>query len=166
MRRRTLAFLPVLVMATACSMVPGVAPAGGGADPGGARAEPAPAPANPAAEMRPDLLAIDPAQAAPGDVVALTFPEETTRGILFVLEQRVDDGWLARFFLTSNGPGAGWEMSWHPAAAQGIAVEDIGVGGIGPDNVPIPEVAEPGDYRICTANAGADFCAAIEIVAP
>lgn len=155
----------MLVMATACSLVPGAGgAAGGGADPGAAGV--APAPANPDAEMRPDLLVIEPAQAAPGDVVALTFPEETTRGILFVLEQRVDDGWVARFFLRSNGPGADWEMSWHEAAAQGMAVEDIGVGGVGPDNVPIPEVAEPGDYRICTGNAGADFCAAIEIVAP
>ena len=126
----------------------------------------APAPANPDAEMRPDLLVIEPAQAVAGEVVALTFPEETTRGILFVLERQVEDGWVALFFLRSNGPGAGWEMSWHAADAQGMAVEDIGVGGIGPDNVPIPEVAEPGDYRICTANAGADFCAAIEIVAP
>ncbi len=116
--------------------------------------------------MRPDLLVIDPEQAAPGDVVALSFPEETTRGILFVLEQRVDDGWVSRFYLTSNGPGAGWQMSWHAADEPGMAVEDIGVGGPGPDNVPIPEIAEPGDYRICTANAGADFCAPIEIAAP
>ena len=156
--------VPVLVLATACSMLPA-----GGAG----RAEPAnpgvapPAAANPDAEMRPDLLVIDPVPAAPGDVVALTFPEETTRGILFVLDQRVDDAWVARFYLRSNGPGAGWEMSWHAAAdGQAMAVEDIGVGGPGPDNVPIPEVAEPGDYRICTGNAGADFCAPIEIAAP
>ena len=58
-------------------------------------------------------------------------------------------------------------MSWHAAgAAEGMAVEDIGVGGPGPDHVPIPDPAEPGDYRICTGNAGADFCAPIEIVAP
>ena len=143
-------------------------PAGGagaaGADPGVPGV--APAPANPDAEMRPDLLVIEPAEAAPGDVVALSFPEETTRGILFVLEQRADGGWVALFYLRSNGPGPEWEMSWHPVGGQGMAVEDIGVGGPGPDNVPIPEVAEPGEYRICTGNAGADFCAPIELVAP
>ena len=144
-------------------MLPGGAGVGG-ADPGAAGA--AQAPADPDAEMRPDLLVIDPAQAAPGDVVALTFPEETTRGILFVLDQPIGDTWVTRFYLTSNGPGAGWQMSWHPVVEQGIAVEDIGVGGPGPDHVPIPEVAEPGSYRICTGNAGADFCAPIEIVAP
>jgi len=123
-------------------------------------------PPNPAAEMRPDLLVIEPTTAAPGDVVALTFPEETMRGILFVLDQRVGDGWVTRFYLRSNGPGAGWQMSWNAAgAAEGIAVEDIGVGGPGPDHVPIPEPAEPGDYRICTGNAGADFCSPIEIAA-
>ena len=115
--------------------------------------------------MRPDLLVIEPARAAPGDVVALRFPEETTRGILFVLEQRVEGGWVALFYLRSNGPGPEWEMSWHPVGGQGMAVEDIGVGGPGPDNVPIPEVAQPGEYRICTGNAGADFCAPIELVA-
>ncbi len=30
-------------------------------------------------------------------------------------------------------------------------VEDIGVGGPGPDRVLVPEVAAPGIYRICTA---------------
>ena len=146
------------VLATACSMIPGGGAAGGG-EPGGVGR----VPANPDAEMRPDLLVIEPAKAAPGDVVALTFPEETTRGILFVLDERVDDGWVTRFFLTSDGPGAGWERRWSPANAGGMAVEDIGVGGPGPDRVAVPEVAAPGAYRICTGNAGADFCAPIEI---
>ena len=145
----------MMVVATACGMIPGGA--GGGL---------VGAPANPAAEMRPDLLVIDPTTAAPGEVVALTFPEETTRGILFVLEKRVGDTWVNRFYLRSDGPGEGWQMSWHAAdAAEGMAVEDIGVGGPGPDHVPIPEPAEAGNYRICTGNAGADFCAPIEIVA-
>jgi len=149
-------------------LLPGGGTTGGAAaHPGGAGAGLVGQPPNPAAERRPDLLVIDPAQAAPGDVVALTFPEETMRGILFTLDQRVDDGWVTFFYLRSNGPGAGWEMSWEAAgAAEGMAVEDIGVGGPGPDHVPIPDPAEPGDYRICTGNAGADFCAPIEIVAP
>jgi hypothetical protein len=47
-----------------------------------------------------------------------------------------------------------------------MAVEDIGVGGPGPDRVPIPDVAEPGSYRICTGNAAENICAPIEVVAP
>ena len=115
--------------------------------------------------MRLDLIVVDPIAAVPGDVVALTFPQETTRGVLFVLERQVDDGWELQFYLTSDGPGAGWERTWQPARAEGLAVEDIGVGGPGPDRVLIPEVAEPGSYRICTGNAGDEFCAPIEIVA-
>ena len=126
-------------------------------------AEPA-GPADPAAEMRPDLLVVDPQVAEPGDIVALQFPQQTTRGILFVLEQRVGETWALRYYLTSDGPGPDWRLSWQEAGAQGVAVEDIGVGGVGPDHVPIPEVAEPGDYRICTANAGDEFCVPIEIV--
>jgi hypothetical protein len=151
-----------MVLATACSMIPGGGAAGGDGEPGGA----AMVPADPDAEVRPDLLVVDPTTAAPGDVVALTYPQETTRGILFVLDQNVDDAWITRFFLTSDGPGAGWERTWSPADAGGMAVEDIGVGGPGPDRVLVPEVAEPGAYRICTGNAGENFCAQIEVVAP
>jgi len=116
--------------------------------------------------MRPELLVIDPTTAAPGEVVALTFPEETTRGVLFGLEVQDGDAWRPVAYLTSDGPGAGWERAWWPVDAEGMAVPDIGVAGPGPDRVVIPEVAEPGAYRICTGNAGADFCAPIEIAAP
>lgn len=119
-------------------------------------------PADPNAEIRPDLIEVEPQVAAPGDVVSLTFPQETLRGVLFVLEERVRDGWALRYYLTSDGPGPGWRLSWH-TADDPMAVEDIGVGGPGPDRVPIPETAEPGAYRICTGNAGDEFCAEIEI---
>jgi len=116
--------------------------------------------------MRPDLIVADPAVVSPGGVVALTFPEETSRGVLFVLEERADESWAHRYNLSSDGPGPGWQMAWHLPNEQNIAFPDIGVGGAGPDRVPIPETAEPGDYRICTGNAGDEFCAPIEIVAP
>jgi hypothetical protein len=116
--------------------------------------------------MRPDLIVADPERVEPGGVVALTFPQETARGILFVLEERAGESWAHRYNLSSDGPGEGWEMSWHLPNADGIAFPDIGVGGGGPDRVPIPASAEPGDYRICTGNAGEEFCTPIEIVAP
>jgi hypothetical protein len=139
----------LVLLATGCSVV---SPSAAGA------------PANPGAEMRPDLIVADPAAAEPGEVVALRFPEETTRGILFVLERRVGDAWELWYYLTSDGPGPGWERTWQAAGAHGLAVEDIGVGGPGPDRVLIPDVAEAGTYRICTGNAGADFCTPLEIV--
>jgi hypothetical protein len=122
--------------------------------------------ATPDARVRPDQIVVDPDRAEPGEVVGVSFPDEMTRGILFVLEQQTANGWLPAFFLTSDGPGEGWEMTWSPPGGAGLAVEDIGVGGPGPDHVIIPEVAEPGMYLLCTANAGDNVCTQIEVVAP
>lgn len=120
-------------------------------------------PADPEAQMQPELMVADPVAVSPGGVVGLTFPAGSNRGVLFVLEQRVGDSWAHRYDLLSDGPGAGWQRSWHPVGAEPIAVDDIGVGGPGPDRVPIPETAEAGDYRICTGNAGENFCTPIHI---
>ncbi len=123
-------------------------------------------PENPAAEMRPDLIVAEPSEIEPGDLVALSFPDETARGILFTLDREAPDGWRTLYFLTSDGPGPGWEPTWTRAGGAGLDVEAIGVGGIGPDRVPIPEIAEAGSYRICTANAADVICAPIQIVGP
>ena len=94
-------------------------------------------PENPAAEMRPDLIVAEPSEIEPGDLVALSFPDETARGILFTLDREALDGWRTLYFLTSDGPGPGWEPTWTRAGGAGLDVEAIGVGGIGPDPVPI-----------------------------
>jgi len=122
------------------------------------------APADPEAQLRPDLIVAEPVQVRPGDVLSLTFPAETTRGVYFVLESQAAGAWVHMFDLTSDGPGPGWQRRWMPAGAEGFAVEDIGVGGPGPDRVVIPDVAEPGTWRICTGNAGENICTTIEIV--
>jgi hypothetical protein len=137
-----------LMLVSACSLL----------DPPAARG-----PADPDAVMAPDLITADPAVVAPGGVVGLGFPEDTTRGVLFVLERRAGDAWDHRYNLLSDGPGPDWQRAWHPADEGPLAVEDIGVGGPGPDRVPIPEVAEPGDYRICTGNAAPNICTPIRI---
>lgn len=153
MRMSVVRLVPVLAMGlVACStLVPPPAPAIG-------------EPADPAAALRPDLIVAEPIQATPGEVVALTFPAETTRGIHFVLERLVDDVWVYEFDLLSDGPGPGWERRWIRAGGD-LAIEDIGVGGVGPDRVVSPEVAAPGGWRICTGNAAQNICTTIEIVA-
>ena len=123
-------------------------------------------PENPGAEMRPDLIVAEPVQVEPGGIAALTFPALTTRGILFTLDLETAGEWRTVYFLTSDGPGPEWERTWSRAGGAGLAVEDIGVGGPGPDQVLIPDIAEPGSYRICTANAAEVICAPIEVVAP
>ena len=150
-RRMLLATMPLIVLG-ACSMV--LAPS------------PPDAPHDPEAQMRPDLIVADPEQVAPGDVLTLTFPAQTLRGVHFVLESQSGGAWVHMFDLVSDAPGPGWPRDWSRAGSDDFAIPDIGVGGNGPDRVLIPDVAEPGTWRICTGNAGENICTAIEIVAP
>jgi hypothetical protein len=116
----------------------------------------------PSPSMRSDLLVLVPETAEPDDMVAMRFPEGTGRGVAFQLDQRVGDEWVARYWLTSDGNG-GRPVS-VPVGTEGYGTTDVGVGGRGPDHVMLPPDVAPGNYRICTANAGSDFCAPIEVV--
>lgn len=127
---------------------------------------PAEGPFDPDAEIRPDLMVIQPAQASPGQHVELLFPQETTRGIGFVLEERVDDGWEVGYFPSvpdredAGGPGGSWLTPDNPDRDDW---PDIGVEGPGPGFTLIPEPASPGEYRICTAIQPDSFCAEFTI---
>jgi hypothetical protein len=125
---------------------------------------PAGTPHDASAMFRPASMIVEPESAAPGQEVELRFPDEMTRGVWFVLEQEVGEAWVHRYDLTSDGPGPDWMITWHVAGQEGFAVDDIGVGGPGPDTVRIPDVAEPGSWRICTANAAENVCVRIGIV--
>jgi hypothetical protein len=118
-------------------------------------------PPEPEPQMQPELLVLDPATAAPGQLVAMRFPEQTSRGVAFQLDRRTADGWVPVAWMTSDGNGG--EPTTVPAFAEGYSVHDVGVRGPGPDHVRLPDDVPPGDYRICTANAGEDFCAPLEI---
>lgn len=102
--------------------------------------------------------------AAPGDIVELTFPTEMTRGIHFVLEEEAGGTWVYRYGLISSGEGAG-PGEWFVPGDDDVAIPDIGIVGLGPDRVVIPEPATPGSWRICTGNAVQNVCVPIEIVA-
>lgn len=113
------------------------------------------------ATVRPDLMQIDPATAAPGDIVDLTFPGRTERGAFFVLERRTDSGWSATHILTAlwfAGRGRTWVRFDEP-----IGMEDIGRSGIRPDRIEIPRTAAAGEHRVCTANARANICVELSI---
>jgi hypothetical protein len=111
----------------------------------------------------PVLMEAQPNPARPGDVVDLTFPLETGRGVAFMLEEWTGEEYVRRYYLISVPAGMGSAPTWFDVD-DNVGWEDIGIGGPGPDQVVIPEVARPGRYRICIANAGEDFCAPIEIV--
>lgn len=118
-------------------------------------------PPEPEPQMRPGLLVLDPSRAEPGQLVAMRFPEQTPRGVAFELHRRTGDGWTPVAWMTSDGNGG--EPVTVPAFTPGYGVNDVGVGGPGPDHVRLPDDVSPGDYRICTANAGEEFCAPLEV---
>ena len=112
----------------------------------------------PEPEIRPDLVRAAPSSARPGQEVDLLFPEETGRGIPFFLEREVGDGWEQVALMTSDANGARYQQTVVlPDDEYGWI--DVGVRGPGPDAVVLPDELTAGDYRVCTANAGANFCA-------
>lgn len=119
-------------------------------------------PPEPEPEMRPDLMIIDPAVAAPGDELALRFPEETPRGIAFELHRRTDGGWVTTHGMNSDANGKEYAGT-VPVGTEGFGSIDVGIGGPGPDRVALPGDIPPGEYRVCTANAGDEFCAPLTI---
>ncbi len=123
----------------------------------------APDPAPPEPEMRPDLMVIQPAAAAPGEQLALRFPEETPRGIAFELHRRTDGRWVTTHWMNSDANGIEYAGT-APVGTDGFGSIDVGVGGPGPDRVALPGDIQSGEYRVCTANAGDEFCAPLTII--
>jgi hypothetical protein len=108
-------------------------------------------------------MRVQPSDARPRDEVELHFPEETERGVAHVLEERVGDGWQLRYYLTSATEDHSDSIRWAPVG-EDYSWIDLPVGGPGPDRIVIPDTAEPGEYRVCTGNAGTNFCAEIVVV--
>lgn len=181
-RRLTVISIVVAVLAVACATAEQAAPdpglEGQSGDQDAAAEEPphpgptAPeeGPLDPDAEIRPDLMEVRPAQASPGEHVELHWPQETSRGVGFVLEERVDDSWQLRYFLTVPDIGEGDDLpedlggSWFlPDSLDQNDWPSIGLEGPGPDFAVVPEPASPGEYRICTAFQSDSFCAELTI---
>lgn len=113
--------------------------------------------------LRPDLMVVSPSTAEPGALVDLTFPEETGRGVVFVLQQEVDGAWLITARLFPVSVSAAGTPTWQPPDGD-LAWADVGVSGPGPERAVLPPDLDPGNYRICTGNAGdPEFCAPVTI---
>ncbi len=106
------------------------------------------------------LMEVSPEVAAAGSRVKLYYPAETMRGVAFYLDERAEGAWEREFTLVA-AIGLG-EPTWAPIDEE-IAVDDIGIGGPGPDEVALPPELSAGSYRICTANAVDEFCAAFDV---
>lgn len=119
---------------------------------------------DPSAEIRHDLMEVRPDVTTAGSTVELAFPEGTTRGVAFTLDERIgEDEWATRYLLTASYSDV--EPAWSPAG-EPFETVDLGVGGPGPDIVTIPDTAPAGPYRICTANAGENFCVPVAVASP
>jgi hypothetical protein len=122
-------------------------------------------PYDPAAEMRPDLMVIEPNPVDAGATVSVTFPEGTSRGVAYVLEVHIDDEYYPTHFLTAAADGYDGEPGWVAVGTEGYGWEDIGIEGPGPDTLIIPGSSlVAGDYRVCTANSLENICAPLTIL--
>lgn len=144
-------------------LITGLVACGNDGSNGGTDDAPTDGPYDASAELRPELLELEPEEVQPGATIRMHFPEETPRGVGFVLEEEVDGAWQLRYFLTA-AEHAGASPSWSTAGEQqGPVWPDVGVTGPGPNWIQIPHTADPGSYRVCTANAGEEFCARLEL---
>jgi hypothetical protein len=119
--------------------------------------------ADPSASMRSDLMRVEPTEVRAGELAELHFPEETLRGEAFVLEERLLGSWRHRYWLKSALGESTVTPSWAPAE-EDFDWDDVGIEGPGPDRILLPDSAEPGEYRVCTAGSRSSFCAGLTIV--
>jgi hypothetical protein len=122
------------------------------------------APGSPPPEASPVALVVSPDVVWAGAEADLWFPTQAMRGIPFVLQRWDGAAWAEPSFSLHSDWGGGratpyWEEGGSPAARA------IGIGGLGPDRVVIPDIAEPGRYRLCVAGGVDDVCGQLEIAA-
>jgi hypothetical protein len=121
---------------------------------------------DPEAQMRPELFEISTSPANPGQTIEVRYPEETERGIAWVLEEKDGSIWHARYFLSATTgayEGSGSPIWWAAGDGEGRGWVDIGIAGPGPDTLIIPDSIRPGTYRLCTANSLPNICTPLDI---
>lgn len=117
-------------------------------------------PHDPEAVIDEGLIRAEPHIAAPGEDIDLVYPTGMSRGIGFTLERRTTDDWSHQWSLTSDAGAP--EPVVRPASEE-VSWEAVGITDPGPDGVRLPDDAEPGSYRICTALSPDNVCASIQI---
>ncbi|MFI7059478.1 hypothetical protein ACIBL3_00730 [Kribbella sp. NPDC050124] len=107
----------------------------------------------------PTGMTITPATARPGQIVALTFPEATPRGIAFQLAKPTEPDKVLYYLTSDWGDPVGHTPQWSRDAGW----VDVGISGPGPDRVVVPEIAADGTYLLCTANAAEQVCGLLTV---
>lgn len=109
----------------------------------------------------------EPTVAAPGEFVELTFPTDLERGAPWYMSRWDGKDWTEPMYLltaSTDGYRPAGGPSWQPTSEE-WGWEDIGLGGPGPDTIVVPDTADDGEYRLCTANARVATCVNIEVSA-
>ena len=117
---------------------------------------------SPRIDSRPSPITVTPATARPGATVALTFPDESGRGIAFQLAKATEPSKVLYYLTSDWGRRGEHTPTWWRAGASG-GWEDVGISGPGPDRVVVPDTAEDGTYRLCTANAADQVCGLLTV---
>jgi hypothetical protein len=120
------------------------------------------APGGPPPETSPVALVVSPDVVWAGEEADLWFPTQEIRGVAFVLHRWDGAAWSEPLFSLHSDWGGGrstpyWEPGGSPAARR------IAIGGLGPDRVVIPDVADPGVYRLCVAGVVDEVCGQLTI---
>ena len=79
------------------------------------------------------------------------------------MESRRGDGWNLEYHLISDWGDGREPQSYRAISIEGIAIEDIGIGGGGPDVISIPVDVAEGEYRVCTGISRPNICARLII---
>jgi hypothetical protein len=109
-------------------------------------------------------MATDRQAYVPGDEVEVRWQRRERRGIAYSLDGWTGTDWKTEYYVTavSQGyPPAAGPTWWDANERRGWV--DIGVSGSGPDVAVVPDVADPGTYRLCTANAAKKSCVLLTV---
>lgn len=100
----------------------------------------------------------------PGDEVEVRWPGEEMRGVAYSMDMWTGAEWKTQFYISAVTLGYRPEARpvWWASEADHYW-EDIGVGGPGPDIAVVPDIADPGTYRLCTANSPQKSCVLITV---
>jgi len=95
----------------------------------------------------------------------MRFPHASVRGIAFSLSTWEEETWTPAFYLIADSgelsdDEPGW---WRAEDSENRGWHQVAIEGEGPDRVLIPDVAAPGEYLLCTANAVDEACALLTV---
>ena len=116
----------------------------------------------------PSRMEATPVSVPAGGDIEVVFPRGTTRGPGFVLERATDEGWAWWFAISSDtdAPDMVNTFTAEEFVARNVAWDSgPAFDGTDPHLIPVPEDAEPGRWRVCTAPDTPGLCAEFEVTA-